>query len=271
MAQEREQAERAGNQRSKWRYVPLGLILLGLGAVFATGMHRYLSLEALIDHRDRLQAFVAAYHVRALVLYMAIYILAVTLSVPGAVFLTLLGGFLFGWLIGGAAAAVSATIGATCVFLIAQTSIGDALLRRAGPQAQKLAAGFREDAFSYLLFLRFLPIVPFWVINLAAALFGVPLRTFYLATQIGVIPGTYAYAVAGAGLDSIVAAQQQARQTCLAAGRTDCGLDVSLPNLATPEIVAAFVALSILALAPVVVRRIWGQRIKGLDGGSKAA
>jgi uncharacterized membrane protein YdjX (TVP38/TMEM64 family) len=108
--------------------------------------------------------------------------------------------------------------------------------------------------------------VPFWITNLASALFGVPLRTFFLATQIGLIPGTYAFAVAGSGLDSIVVAQQEARGTCLAAGRTDCGLDLSLASLATPEIVAAFVALGILALAPVAVRRIWGRRLKGLDG-----
>ena len=140
-------------------------------------------------------------------------------------FLTLLGGFLFGWLVGGAAAAVAATIGATGLFLIARTSIGDALLHRAGSRVQRLAAGFREDAFSYLLFLRFLPVVPFWITNLASALFGVPLKTFFLATQIGVIPATYAFAVAGSGLDSVIDAQSRAREACLAAGGTDCAFD----------------------------------------------
>jgi uncharacterized membrane protein YdjX (TVP38/TMEM64 family) len=245
------------------------LALFGLGLVFATGAHRYLSLDALIDHRDRLQAFVAGHRAKSILLFMAVYIIAVTLSVPGAAFLTIIGGFLFGWFVGGAAAAVAATIGATGVFLIARTSIGDALLQRAGPRIRKLAAGFREDAFSYLLFLRFLPVVPFWMVNLAPALFGVPLRTFVLATQIGLLPGTFAFAIAGSGLDSVIAAQQEARQACLKAGGADCSIDLSLKSLITPEIIAAFLALGILALAPILVKRFYGRRLKGLDGGSK--
>jgi uncharacterized membrane protein YdjX (TVP38/TMEM64 family) len=249
-----------------WRLVPLALVLLGIGAVFATGAHRYLRLEALLDHRERLQGFVAGHGSQAVLLYMGVYIAAVTLSVPGGAALTIIGGFLFGWLVGGAAAAISATLGAIGVFLIARTSIGDALLRRAGKRVQALAAGFRRDAFSYLLFLRFLPVVPFWVTNLASALFGVPLKTFVLATQIGLIPGTFAFAAAGSGLDAIIAAQQAARAACLSAGGTECGLDLSLRQLLTPQILAAFVVLGVLALAPVAVKRYSRRKGKGLDG-----
>ncbi len=255
----------AAPERKLRRYLPLGLALVGVAAVFATGTHRYLTVEALVAHRERLQAFVASHGSTAMVVYMATYISAVTLSVPGGAILTIIGGFLFGWLVGGAAAAISATIGAIGVFLIARTSIGDALLRRAGTRVQKLAAGFREDAFSYLLFLRFLPVVPFWLTNLASALFGVPLRTFVLATQIGVIPGTFAFAIAGSGLDSIIAAQQQAREVCVAAGGADCSLDLSLGHLVTPQIVVAFAVLGLLALAPVVVKRFCGHKLTGLD------
>jgi uncharacterized membrane protein YdjX (TVP38/TMEM64 family) len=251
---------------SLWRFLPLGVLVLGTAIVFASGAHRYLSLETLIEHRQRLQAFVHAHESKAMLLYMAIYITAVTLSVPGAAFLTITGGFLFGWLVGGAAAAIAATLGATGVFLIARTSVGDALLRRGGRPVQALAAGFRADAFSYLLFLRFLPIVPFWMTNLAAAVFGVPLRTFFLCTMIGVIPATYAFAVAGSGLDSIIAAQQAAREDCLAARRTECGFDLSLGSLLTPEIIAAFVALGVLALAPILVKRFYRRRLKRFEG-----
>jgi uncharacterized membrane protein YdjX (TVP38/TMEM64 family) len=251
--------------RTPWRYLPLGIVLVGVGTVFATGAHRYLTIEALLDHRERLQAFVAAHGSKAVIVYMGIYIAAVTLSVPGGAFLTIIGGFLFGWFVGGAAAVISATVGAIGVFLIARTSIGDALVRRAGTRVQKLAAGFREDAFSYLLFLRILPIVPFWLTNLASALFGVPLKTFVLATQIGVIPATFAFAVAGSGLDSIVAAQQRARQGCLAGGSTDCGLELGLRHLLTPQIVAAFAALGVLALAPIAIKRFNRGRLSGLD------
>jgi uncharacterized membrane protein YdjX (TVP38/TMEM64 family) len=256
---------KAGVTRRLWRYVPLLLALAGIVAVFATGAHRYLRLEALLDHRDRLQAFVVAHSSQALLLYMGIYITAVTLSIPGGAALTILGGFLFGWLVGAAAAAISATLGGIGVFLIARTSIGDALLRRAGSRVQRLAAGFREDAFSYLLFLRVLPIVPFWVTNLASALFGVPLKTFVLATQIGLIPATFAFAVAGSGLDSVIESQQQSRTACLAAGGADCGLHLGVRHLLTPQIVAAFAVLGVLALAPVIVKR-FRRAPRGLDG-----
>jgi uncharacterized membrane protein YdjX (TVP38/TMEM64 family) len=253
-----------------WRYLPLGLALVGVVVVFATGTHRYLRLEALMDHRERLQGFVAAHGSEALLIYMAVYVAAVTLSIPGGAVLTILGGFLFGWLVGAAAAAISATLGAIGVFLIARTSIGDALLRRAGSRVQKLAAGFREDAFSYLLFLRFLPVVPFWVTNLASALFGVPFKTFVIATQIGMIPATIAFAVAGSGLDRVIGTQQQARDACKAAGGVDCGLHLGLRHLLTPQIVAAFALLGVMALAPVIVKRL-RREPGGLDGKRPAA
>jgi uncharacterized membrane protein YdjX (TVP38/TMEM64 family) len=243
---------------SRWRFVPLVLLGLAAGIALVSGVPRYLSLEGLIENRERLQAFVELHASQALLVYMGVYIAAVTLSIPGAVFLTILGGFLFGWLVGGAAAVISSTLGAIGVFLIARTSVGDSLLARAGRRIQSLAAGFRADAFAYLLFLRFLPVVPFWITNLASALFGVPLRTFALGTAIGVIPATYTFAIAGAGLDSIIGAQQAAREACLAAQRDDCTFDLSLSSLLTPQIIAAFAALGVLALAPVLVKRFYG-------------
>lgn len=260
--------ERTSGRSAVWRYAPLALILLAMAAVFGTGSHRYLSLETFLEHRDRLQAFVTEHQNKALVLYMVVYVTVVTLSLPVGVFLTILGGFLFGWLVGGAAAVISATIGAVGIFLIARTSFGDVLFRRAGDRIQRLAEGFRQDAFSYLLFVRFVPIIPFWLTNLASALFGVRLRTFALATMIGVIPATYAFAVAGSGLDSIIEKQETARNACLAAGNADCGLDLGLRTLITPQIVVALVALGLLALIPVILRRFFGDRIKWLRPGS---
>jgi uncharacterized membrane protein YdjX (TVP38/TMEM64 family) len=242
--------------------------LLGAGAIFASGAHRYLSLESLIDNRDRLQAFVAMHRAKALALYVVVYITAVTLSVPGAVFLTILGGFLFGWAVGGVAAILAATVGAVGIFLIARTSIGDALLDRAGPRIRWLAAGFQDNAFSFLLFLRLLPVVPFWITNLASALFGVRLRTFFLATQIGLIPATLAFAVAGSGLDSIITAQQEAREACLAAGHVPCRLNLHPKHLLTPEIIAALAALGLLALAPVLFKHLARRRKRRLGGHS---
>ena len=108
--------------------------------------------------------------------------------------------------------------------------------------------------------------MPFWVTNLACALFGVPLRTFVAGTMIGIVPGTYAFAVAGSGLDSIIGAQQQAREACLAAGGRECGLDLSVGSLLTPQIVAAFAALGVLALAPVLVKRFLRRKLTSVGG-----
>ncbi len=131
---------------------------------------------------------------------MVVYVAVVAISFPGAGALTITGGFLFGAALGTALASVAATIGATLIFLIARTSLGALLAERAGPRAQKLRQGFQEEGFSYLLFLRLVPLFPFWLVNLAAALFGMRLLTYVAATAIGVVPATFVFAYFGHGL-----------------------------------------------------------------------
>jgi uncharacterized membrane protein YdjX (TVP38/TMEM64 family) len=184
----------------------------------------------------------------------------VALSIPGAVLLTVLGGFLFGWLVAGLVVVVAATAGATIVFLVARSSLGNMLARRAGPRLNALARGFRDDAFSYLLFLRLVPAFPFWLVNLAPALFNVPLATFVAATLVGIVPGTFAFAFLGSGFDSIIAEQTEVHEACVAAGRSDCEMTFEAGALLTPELIVAFVALGLVALIPVVVRRVRARR-----------
>jgi uncharacterized membrane protein YdjX (TVP38/TMEM64 family) len=215
-----------------------------------------LSLEALLRHRDAIDAFVARHQVLAVLAYVGIYIVVVALSVPGAAFLTVLGGFMFGLLTGVSAAVLGATIGATCVFLIARTALGEPLLRRAGPRAAKLAEGFRQDAFSYLLFLRLVPAFPFFLVNLVPAIAGVRLLPFVATTILGVIPGSVAFAFAGTGLDSVIVAQKRAYDACIAAGGADCRIAFDAKDILTPQLLGALIALGLLALVPVVVRRL---------------
>jgi uncharacterized membrane protein YdjX (TVP38/TMEM64 family) len=238
------------------RLVPLIIVIAASAAVFAMGWQRQLSFEWLVRHHEALRAFIAAHEVSALVAYVALYIAAAALSIPVGVFLTMTAGILFGAVLGGAASVVGATIGAICIFLIAKSAVGDYLVRRAGPLAQKLAQGFRADAFSYLLFLRLVPIFPFWIVNLVPALVGVKLATFAAATALGVIPATFVFAFVGQGLDSVIAAQQAAYQSCLAAARPDCRLVFHINTALTPELLAALAALGVLALVPVLVRRL---------------
>ena len=223
------------------RFLPLVGIAAVAVLVFATGAHRYLSLDALNQNREALQAFVAANFLGALAAYMLIYIAATTLSLPGATILSLLGGFLFGTLAGTVAVVFAATIGASLIFLAARSALGDALRRRAGSFVEKIEQGFSENAFSYLLILRLVPLFPFFIVNVAPAFTRIRLSTYVAATFIGIIPGAFAYVSAGSGLGVAL----------------EAGGDVALSGLlAKPEILTPIVALSALALLPVVMKAI---------------
>ena len=246
----------APRRASLKRYLPVALVVLAMAAVFATGAHRQVSLETLVRHRMAIDGFIDAHSVAAVAVYMAVYVVVVALSIPGALFLTISGGILFGTLVGGAATVVAATAGATVIFLVARSACGEGLFRRAGPLAHKIAEGFRADAFSYLLFLRLVPAVPFFLVNLAPALVGVKLRTFVAATAIGIIPATVAFSFFGSGLDSVLAAQERIYRACLATGRTDCHVQFDLSTIVTPQLIAALATLAAIALIPVAVKRL---------------
>lgn len=250
----------ASSRRTLWRVAPLLAVVVLIALAYGFGLHRQVSFETLVRHRAAIDEFVADHEVAAVTGFIAFYIVVVGLSLPGAAILTVAGGALFGALIGGLAAALGGLAGATVVFLVARTAAGEFLTRRAGPFAARLAEGFRADAFNYLLFLRLVPF-PFWLVNLAPALFGVRLGTYVAATAVGILPGTVAFAVFGAGLDSVMAAQQAQYDACTAAGRTDCSVEFDLSHVLTPTLLAALVALGLLALVPVAARRFLGRRI----------
>jgi len=242
--------------RRLWPLVAVGAA--GAAAYWLAGPQT-LSLEALIRHRAEIDAFVMHHGSAAVLAYTAIYIVAVSLSVPGATFLTVTAGFLFGVWLGAAASVVGATLGASVIFLVARTAFGEPLLARAGPRLAVLARGFREDAFSYLLFLRLIPAFPFFLVNLVPAFAGVRLGTFVAATALGIIPASLVYAFAGTMLDSVIAAQEKAHAACLASGAPDCMLTFNARDALTPEVIGSLAALGLLALLPVVVKR-WRAR-----------
>ena len=223
------------NGISARRLLPLGLLVAAGLAFVAIGGGRYLSFAALAENRDWLGGLVQRWGVVAGLLYIAVYAGLVALSVPGAAVLTIAGGFLFGPWIGTLCAVVGATLGATGIFLATRAGLGG-LAQRAGPLAGRLEAGFRADAFNYLLVLRLVFIVPFWLVNLVPALVGVRLSTFVLATFLGIIPGTFVYASFGNGLGDVVG---------------DPGLGVLL----RPSVIGPIIGLVILALVPVGYKR----------------
>ena len=241
------------------RLAPLVVLLALGGFAIAMGWHNYLTFDALVANREALAAFVAANRPLALATYMAVYVVAVALSLPGGAILTITGGFLFGWIAGGLAVVVAATVGASILFLIAKSALGEPRAERAGPWLDKLRKGFQEDALNYLLFLRLVPAFPFWLVNLAPALLGVRLSTFAIGTFFGIIPGTFTFAFLGAGLDSVIDAQIAANRECLETG-ADCDFRFDPSALVTKEILIAFVALGVFALLPVFIKKLRARR-----------
>lgn len=245
------------------RWAPLAILAAAMGFVFATGLHEQLSFETIGRNYDALKSYVADHLVSAVLIYMLVYIAVVALSLPGGLIMTLTGGLLFGWQIGAPATVVAATAGATLLFLVARTSLGTALAAKAGPWLARLRDGFTENALSYMLFLRLVPLFPFVIVNLAPALLGVPLRTYVLGTGLGIIPGTVAFSYAGAGLGSVVEAQNAVHAACLArqAGEPNlvCPYTIDTSNLVTRELLIAFLLIGLVALIPVFAKK-WSAR-----------
>lgn len=242
------------------------LLAAAMALVMLKGWHQHVTLETVVAQRDRFHQALAANVALSFIAYVALYAVLVALSLPCGLIMTMAGGLLFGWLLGALAAMVGATIGATTVFLIARSAVGDTLSQRAGPWLAKLSQGFQKDALSYMLFLRLVPAFPFWFVNIAPAVLGVPLRTFVLGTVVGILPATFAFASAGAGLDSVIMAAKNEHAACVAQNGADaCPLKIHASLLLTPELVLALVLVGLVALIPVILKR-WKKR-----GGGHAA
>lgn len=224
------------------RFGPAVLVLLLIAAFFVLRLDRYVSLDELRARREALDAAVAAHPALSLGVYLAAYIVLVGVSLPVALVLTLTGGFLFGPLVGGLAAAAGCTLGACVIFLICRTAMGDVLRRQAGSRAAKLEQGLRKDAFFYLLTLRLIPLVPFWLANLAAGLVAIPLRTFLAATFIGILPVSVVYATLGSDLHAVF----------------QRGEPINPHTFIQPQVLLPLLAIAALSLAPLVVRRMRG-------------
>jgi uncharacterized membrane protein YdjX (TVP38/TMEM64 family) len=225
----------------------LWLVLAALAAFVLmrwSGLSSYLSLETLKTHRGTLTAWVSGNIVIASLAYVAVYVVAVAFSVPGAVFLTLSGGFLFGATLGTLLTVTGATIGATIIFVFAKAIFGENALDRFGQPATRLAEGIRRNAGSYLLVLRLVPLFPFFLVNLVPAFVGVPLLTYVVTTFFGIIPGTAVFSLAGSGLGSVL----------------DQGGAITPGSILTPQIIAGLVGLAALSLAAIPLRKRFEQR-----------
>lgn len=221
------------------RLLPLGVLLGGLVAFFAFDLDRFVSFQSLSENRDLLQGWVAEHPVATRLAYALAYAVSIAFSLPVGLVLTVTGGLLFGLLEGTAITVVAATIGALAVFLAARTAIGDSLRAKAGPFVARLEEGFRENALSYLLVLRLVPLFPFWLVNIVPALLGVSTRVFLIGTLFGIIPGTFVFVSVGNGLDTV-----------LARGEVP-GVGIFLE----PGVLIPIAGLALLSLIPVIYKR----------------
>ncbi|WP_439572863.1 TVP38/TMEM64 family protein [Phreatobacter sp.] len=226
------------------RLVVLVLVVALVVGLKLSGIADLLSIETLRQHRAAIAGWAAAHPVVAPAAYAAIYAAVVALAVPGAVWLTLAGGFLFGAVMGTGLAVLAATTGAVLVFLAARRLFGADAVDRLGPKAARLAAGLRNDAWSYLLVLRLVPVFPFFLVNLVPAFSGVRLPVFAATTLVGIVPATAVFATAGSGLGDVL----------------DQGGAVTIGSILTPKVALGLAGLGLLSLAGIPLRRYLDRR-----------
>jgi uncharacterized membrane protein YdjX (TVP38/TMEM64 family) len=214
------------------------LIAGAIGAFFFFDLGQYLSLEALKQNRDQLLVFTDGHYAASVVLFILAYIVVAGLALPGAAILTLAGGFLFGSVFGTLFVNLGATMGAVLAFLAARYLLRDWVEHKFGRWLGPLQQGFTQDAFSYLMTLRLIPLFPFFVVNLVSGLTRMSVGSYVAATALGIIPGSFVYAYAGRQLGTIN----------------------SLKEIASPNVIAAFVLLGILALVPIVYKKFASKR-----------
>jgi uncharacterized membrane protein YdjX (TVP38/TMEM64 family) len=210
---------------------------LAVGLFFWFDLGRFLTLESLKSNRQALVEFYATHTLAMVAGFMSIYIIQTALSLPGAAILSLAAGAIFGSAMGTFYAVISASIGATLAFLVTRYLLRDFVLARFGSRLEGMNRELEQRGFNYLLFLRLVPVFPFFLINLAAGLTRLPLRTFIVGTLLGIIPGGFVFVNAGASLATIT----------------------SLSGIASPRVLGSFALLGLFALLPVLYTKLKGS------------
>jgi uncharacterized membrane protein YdjX (TVP38/TMEM64 family) len=219
------------------RFAFLGILLLACVLFFYFHLYDYLTLTTLKHYQSAAQEWTNLHYNLAVGLYVTVFVLLIACAIPCATFMTLLGGFLFSS-IAILYAEFSITFGGMLLFLAVRTAIGSRIAAKKTGWIKIIEAGFRDNAFNYLVTLRLVPIFPCWISNIAAGMLNVPLKTFIIATALGILPSTVIYALAGRGLDKIITDEK-----------------TPLLNLIfTPSVLFPLLGLALLSLAPVIYK-----------------
>ena len=225
----------------------LPVIIIGIVAVLgAVFLRDYLTFQTLADNREALQTFKDNNYLLAVIVFMAIYVLIVAFSLPGAAIATLTGGFLFATFPGALFNMTAATIGATAIFMAARLGFGDKLAEKMETSSglvKTIKDGIDENQWSMLFLIRLIPAVPFFVANLVPAMVDVPLRRFVISTFFGIIPGSVVYTSVGAGLGEVF----------------ERGETPNLGIIFEPHILLPILGLCALAFLPIILKAVRGK------------
>jgi uncharacterized membrane protein YdjX (TVP38/TMEM64 family) len=219
------------------KYIPILIIVILSICAWQFGLQHYFNFSALKNNQTLIESYILNHYALSLLIYSSIYILIVGLSIPGATFMTLIGGLLFGQLVGTCVVVISATFGATLLFISARQATQNILKKKAGPWVAKMQKGFQENAAFYLLTLRLVPLFPFVAINLVAAILEIPLRTFFFVTLFGIIPGSFVYVSLGVAMREVI-------------NKPNFSPNIILD----PKILIALTGLAVLSLLPVLYK-----------------
>jgi uncharacterized membrane protein YdjX (TVP38/TMEM64 family) len=220
-------------QKSKLlpKIIIIAVVIVVIALFFTLDLGKYFSLEYVKESQARFAALYAEHKVLVIAVYMGIYIVMAALSLPGAAVMTLLGGALFGFVVGTIAVSFASTIGATLACFVARFLLRDWVQNKVGEKLKPINEGVEKEGAFYLFTVRLIPAFPFWLINLAMGLTSMPLLTFYWVSQIGMLPGTMVYVNAGKELAKID----------------------SLGGILSPSLIISFI---ILGIFPITVKKL---------------
>lgn len=238
------------------RLLPILLLACLAIALWSSGIVQEISLARVIDARDMLQAQIAEEPAQALGIFFLCYALLVAMAFPISPLLTLTGGFLFGPFQGALASVAGSTCGGALLFLAARTGFTSFFHARLGARLRTFAAGFREDAAAYMLFLRVAIIFPSWFVNIGTGLVGIRLKTFLWTTAVGIAPVTFAFAFVGTGLERALAREIAAWRACQSTNMgAPCSFEVHPLALLQAELLVALLLLAGITLLTGILRR----------------
>jgi len=220
--------------QTKKRLIIAGMLLIALIVIRYSGIGNYINFAFFAEHKEQIEQFIGKHYLGSVIIYMVLNWAVVATTVPISLLLNIIGGYLFGVIPGVVYTNVGVTLGALTSFLVVRYLLADAFRAKYARAAAAFEKEFHKRGVNYLLAMQLFPLTPFALINILTALSGISVWKFYLATALGILPGQIMYAYAGRQLATVDTVQE----------------------IMTPSLIIALLGLTILALLPILLRRL---------------